>query len=385
MQASEKPPSAFKINSEADSAFLSSLTLCNPKVLFKGAQKNSPIALNLHFQKNLNPDYPLLLTREISIYAHIFGKRKALKTWLRGTPLKTLSAGEITEVVFLTATQFKMDEGDYSEYGFECVVTDINESNLALMKGLRFTTLLLNINAALVPKNTEIFPTLALIKQYKFREIHYRVNTLGTSWNNLRDWLDYLVNSQPALIEIMDIEKGDSGSITLNKIAELMLKHGYILLGDRFFVSKNHSLAYLKRQQKLQYIPPWGASHPSIKDWVGLGIGAIGKIGDAFYQNLRREADYEADIFHGQLPICCSGQYPDKDARHTWKLIEQLVCLHKISLTTEDTSHAPSEKNQEILEKACKNGWMTKKGTDFIIQNQGLNHIQDICTELQHR
>ncbi|MBL4567787.1 MAG: hypothetical protein JKY85_07275, partial [Porticoccus sp.] len=206
MQASEKPPSAFKINSEADSAFLSSLTLCNPKVLFKGTQKNSPIALNLHFQKNLNPDYPHLLTREVSIYAHIFGKRKALKTWFRGTPLKTLSAAEITEVVFLTATQFKMDEGDYSEYGFECVVTDINESNLALMKGLRFTTLLLNINAALVPKNTEIFPTLALIKQYKFREIHYRVNTLGTSWNNLRDWLDYLVNSQPALIEIMGIE-----------------------------------------------------------------------------------------------------------------------------------------------------------------------------------
>jgi hypothetical protein len=385
MQASEKPPSAFKINSEADSAFLSSLTSCNPDVLFKNTKGSSPIALNLHFQKNLNSDYPHLLTKEISIYGRIFGKRKALKTWFRGTPLQTLSAAEITEVAFLTATQFRMDEGDYSEYGFECAVTDINKSNLALMKGLRFTTLLLNIDATLAPRNMEIFPSLALIKQYKFRETHYRLDAAKTNWNNLHNWLDYLVINQPALIEIIGIAKGKNGSIKLNQISEIMFKYNYILLGDRFFVAKDHSLASLKQQKKLQYTPPWGPAHPSIKDWVGLGVGAIGRISDAFYQNLQRGADYEADIFHGQLPICCSGQYPDKDTRHTWELIEQLICLHKISLTPMDTQRAPSEKNQEILKKACENGWMSKKGADLIIQNQGLNHIQDICTDLQHK
>lgn len=383
MQASGKPYSAFKINSEADSVFFSSLASCNPEVLFEGTKGTSPIALNLHFQKNLNSDYPRLLTREISIYAHIFGKRKALKTWFRGTPLKSLSAAEITEVAFLTATQFRMDEGDYSEYGFECAVTDINESNLALMKGLRFTTLLLNIDATLEPRNTEITSLIKLIQQYKFRELHYRLSAGKADWNNLHNWLDYLVIAQPALIEIMGITKSGGSSLRLSQISEIMFKHDYVLLGDRFFVAKDHSLANLKRQNKLQYTPPWGPAHPSIKDWVGLGVGAIGRVGNAFYQNLRREADYEVDIFHDQLPICCSGQYPDKDTRRTWELIEQLICLHKISLTT--TSTPPlSEKNQKTLEKACKNGWMVKKGADLIIQNLGLNHIQDICTDLQN-
>ena len=383
MRASEKPCSTFKISSDADTIFLSSLTSCDRDTLFKSSQKNCPIALNLHFPKNINPDYPHLLTREISIYAHKLGERKALKTWLRGNPLKSLSAAEITEVAFLAATHFQMDEGDHSEYGFECTVSDITENNMALMKGLHFTTLRLSINVSLAPKNSEILSALDLIKQYKFNECHYRLIAKGVSWSNVYSWLDYLVQSHPAILEVMGVDKGENDAVKLNQMTDTMSQHAYILIGDRFFVKNNHSLALLKQRGKLQYTPPWGASHPDIKDWVGLGVGAIGRVGDAFYQNLRSEMEYVADLSQGRLPICCSGQHSNINSQQQWELVEQLICLHKISMPTHKSPRKPVNKTEEILEKACKNGWMTKQGADFIMQSQGLNHLQEICTDLQ--
>ena len=384
MQRSEKLNPAFKINSDADSSLLGLLISCEPNALFSGSQNTSPVALNLHFQKDFNTGYLQLLTKEISIYADKVGTRKALKTWFRGAPLRCLSAAEITELTFLTATHFQMDEEDYSEYGFECALEDINDSNLALMKGLRFTSLLLNLNITLAPQPIVIDSTFESIKQYRFHEVHCRLNAATSNWSHLSNWLHNLVNNRPSLIEINGLEKNTNDTIRLDQITKNMSKFGYILLGDRFFVTENHPLAKLKKQRKLQYTPKWGASHPSIKDWIGIGIGAVGRIGNAFYQNFPMETEYAANLSEGKLPICCSGEYPNQDAVHTWELIEQLVCLHQISLPANKTTLLPSEKTQEILENACKNGWMTKKGSNFIIKDQGLNHIQEICNQLQH-
>ncbi|MDX2463752.1 MAG: hypothetical protein QNK31_04515 [Porticoccus sp.] len=383
MRTPENTSSSFKIRSEADDVFLGSLTPCDRDTLFKCSQKNFPIALNLHFPKNINHDYPHLLTREISIYAHKLGERKALKTWLRGRPLKSLSAAEITEVTFLAATHFQMDEGNHSEYGFECTVSDITENNLALMKGLCFTTLRLNVDVSFAPKNTAILSALNLIEQYKFQECHYRLYTEGARWSSLCGWVNYLVKSHPAIIEIMGKGKDENNAVTLNQMTEKMSQYAYVLIGDRFFVQNNHPLALLKQQGKLQYTPPWGASHPNIKDWIGLGMGAIGRIGGAFYQNLRNEVEYVADLSEGRLPICCSGQHSNKNSQQQWKLVEQLICLHKISMPPHKSRHPAAKKTEEILAISCKNGWMTKQGSDFIMQSQGLNHMHEICTALQ--
>jgi len=373
----------FKINSEADSVFLGVLDSCNPEIMFSHKQEDGPIALNIHFQKNLAPDYPQLLAREMSMYFHRCGKRNAVKTWLRGTPLNGLGAGEITEIAFLMANYFNMDESPHSEYGFECDVSEINTNNLSLMKGLRFTTLLLNIDASMPPENTAMPSAIDLIQQYKFHEIHFRLHTKKACRSTLYHWLGYLSKSKPVLLEISEIETVLNGTIKLDEMADLMAKQGYVLLGDRFFVVKEHPLVELKYQGKLQYTPPWGASHPDIKDWVGLGVGAIGKIGQTFYQNLRKESDYVNDLSLGKLPICCSGKHSNKEAQHTWTMIQQLICLHRISLQQHLLSNRSLRKIKQALEKACQSGWMGNQGMDFVLKREGLNHLRDICRDLQ--
>lgn len=381
MSMPENRHSGFKIRAKTDSVFLGVLDSCSPETMFTEKRDNSPIALNIHFQNNLIPDYVKLLCREMSMYSHRFGKRNAVKTWFRGAPLNELSSGEITEIAFLTANHFHMNESAYSEYGFECRVKDITENNLSLMKGLRFTTLLLNIDAGMPPENPAITSALTLIQQYTFREFHLRLHTSNSDKVNLCHWLEFLATNHPALLEVSDAGKERQDTLKPGDIANLMAKQGYTLLGDRFFVIKDHPLVQLKQHGKLQYTPPWGVSHADIKDWVGLGIGAIGRIGGAFYQNLHKDKEYTNNLLSGELPICCSGHHPNHQGYCAWTMIEQLICHHRISLKPRSKEN---ENVKKVLETACERGWMTARENAFTLTTRGLNHLRDICLSLQH-
>ena len=390
MAVTDKQSPKLETNLQTDSELLGVLDYCNPESMFTKKNNNAPIALNIHFPKNLPNNYPQLVAREMSMYSHRFGKRNTIKTWLRGSPLHQLKSGEITEIAFLAANHFRMTKTPYSEYGFECSVTDLNETNLSLMKGLGFTTLLLNINTCKLPQNDEIAIALERLLEYKYCDIHFRLHNECCSRSTLYHWLAYLVKTQPAFIEIADVTKGLHSTHKLDEMAELMAKQAdYLLLGDRFFVAKEHSLVKLKHCGQLQYTPPWGVSHNNIEDWVGLGIGAVGRINHTFYKNLTKESDYNQQITLGKLPICCSGQHLNKDAQRAWVIIEQLICFHKVSLHELSLSKKLSlskeylEKVKQVLAHASTKGWMAHQGTVFFLKNKGLNHLREICLSLQ--
>lgn len=380
MQVVQKPDETFQVYSGVESEFLSPLVSCNLDTLFKCESETSPVALNLHFPEGLSSDYPHLLARELSLYSQRFGQRRAAKTWLRGAPLNCLNSAEITEIAFLSASNFEMDESIYSEYGFECSVGDINESNLALMKGLRFTTLLLNIDATFAPKTQHIWPLLDLIKQYKFQELQFRLDASNSDSTTLHHWLESMMVSQPQLVELHGLEEM-SEPIMLDQLTKLMSARGYTLIGDRFFVMEHHPLLHLKHLGKLQYTP-WGLSHPEIKDWFGLGIGALGKIGSGFYQNIDNEQEYQSNLTQGMLPIQSSGKYPNDNIAQVSALIEQLICLHQIPNPKNHPLIGENPRIYQVFQQACHKGWMIEKGGNLSISSQGLNHFHEITQNL---
>ena len=379
MQVIQKSNVALQLHSGTESELLSPLVNCSLDTLFKPNVESAPVALNLYFPKDISVDYPQLLSREINLYAQKFGPRNAAKTWLRGSPLGCLRAAEITELAFVTASKFHMDEGIYSEYGFECSIADINESNLALMKGLRFTTLLLNIDATHAPRTQQIWPALDLIKQYKFKELQFRLDASNSDSNTLHHWLESLLVGQPQLLELHGLEEM-SEPILLDQLANLMLARGYSLIGDRFFVAEHHPLLHLKHLGKLQYTP-WGLAHPQTKDWIGFGLGALGKIGNGFYQNTDKEQDYQASLNQDKQPIQFSGMYPN-DNTALWGLIEQLICLHKTQNPDNHSLVKDNPRIYQIFKQACNNGWMVEDGKYLSISSQGLNHLREICRNL---
>ncbi len=379
MHARQSSNVAFKIHSSAESELLSPLVNCSLDTLFKHKPEIAPIALNLYFQEGLSSIYLHLIAQEIRLYAQRFGPQRAAKTWLRGTPLTCLSAAEITEIVFLSASNFQMDEETYSEYGFECTFSDIKENNLALMKGLRFTTILLNIDASLAPKTQQLWPHLDLIKQYKFPELQFRLDTSASDAATLHHWLESLIVGQPQLIELHGLEEMTE-PVMLDQLAKLMSPRGYALIGDRFFVLEGHPLLQLKHLGTLQYTP-WGLSHPQIKNWVGLGVGALGKIGRGFYQNTDTESEYQSNLTQGKLPIQCSGKYPNDDIT-LWTLIEQLICLHRTQNPNNLSLLNDNPKAYQVFHQACNKGWMVEDGNYLSVSGQGLNHLREICRNL---
>lgn len=380
MQVIRKSDETFQVYSGTDAEFLSPLVSCSLDSLFKCKPETSPIALNLHLLEGLSSDYPHLLARELSLYSQKFGQRRAAKTWLRGAPLKCLSAAEITEIAFLSASNFDIDEDIYSEYGFECSVADINESNLALMKGLRFTTLLLNIDATLTPKTQHIWPLLDLITQYKFQEVQLRLDASNSDAATLHHWLESLVVNHPQLIELHGMEDMNE-PIMLDQLTKLMSARGYHLIGDRYFVIEHHPLLQLKLSGKLQYTP-WGLSHHKIKDWVGLGIGALGKIGGGYYQNTDKESEYQSNLSQARLPIQSSGKHPNDNTIQLSALMEQLICLHQIPNLKNHPLIKENPRIHQVFQLACHKGWMVEEENHLRISCQGLNHLHEINRNL---
>ncbi|MEH6616393.1 MAG: hypothetical protein V7699_00990 [Porticoccus sp.] len=380
MQVIRKPDETFQVYSGTDSEFLSPLVSCSLDTLFECKQETSPIALNLHLLEGLSSDYPHLLARELSLYSQKFGQRRAAKTWLRGAPLNCLNAAEITEIAFLSAGNFEMDEDIYSEYGFECSVADINENNLALMKGLRFTTLLLNIDAALTPKTQHLWPLLELITQYKFQELQLRLDVSNSDAATLHHWLESLIVGHPQLIELHGLNDMNE-PIMLDQLATLMSARGYTLIGDCYFVNEHHPLLQLKHSGKLQYTP-WGLSDPKIKDWIGLGIGALGKIGGGYYQNTDKESVYQSYLSQAKLPVHSSGKYPNDNTAQVSALMEQLICLHQIPNLKNHPLIRENPRIHQVFQLACHKGWMIEEEKYLRISSQGLNYFHEISRNL---
>ncbi len=382
MYSNENSSGAFHAHSPMEAEVFKPLLTCAQGKLFDAHPFASPIALNLFFPDEAYPDYVDLLNREIGFYAERFRHRRLTKIWFRGKPLLTMRAGELTELAFYTHQLFSREVGGSEEYGFECQTSDITQGNLALMKGLRFNHLIFSLNTTLPPKKQKITEVLSLIDEYEFQECRYRLDVSNTDPDTLTCWLDNLIAHHPNMIEIQGIDEMD-GSVTLASLAGHFRTQGYRLLGDRFFVPDEHALLSLQQQSDLQYTP-WGLCQQQLGDWLGVGVDALGKLGSGYYQNLMSPEHYRDAIRSNQLPICFSASFAEGHEKTiAWKLVDQLLCYHELPLQSVTAIARVSVKIHEVLEKAEKLDWLIRDQNNLILAENGLNHLTQLCQELQ--
>ncbi|WP_461480789.1 hypothetical protein [Porticoccus sp.] len=372
----------FHVRSPVEAEFLKPLVNCRQDALFTREAVVAPMALNLFFPAVPDPDYADLINREISLYAERFHHRRVTKIWFRGAPLAGMKAGELTELAFHTNLLFSSELGGSGEYGFECKTGDINSDNLALMKGLRFNRILLCIDAAMPPGKQPISQQLDLIDEYRFQEVRYRLSVSDADPDTLRCWLTALLHHKPDMLEIQGLNEMD-GAVPLGTVARQMMENQYHLLGDRFFVPPDHPLMALREQDNVQYTP-WGLCRRQLNDWLGVGLGALGKLGRGYYQNTDQLDRYRQQVSASQLPVCCSGAYPDRQQKpHPWQLVEQLLCLHRVSLPSAAAGLQLSRAIQAVLDEAADKGWLARTDGCLILTATGLDHIHTLCQQLQ--
>jgi len=115
----------------------------------------------------------------------------------------------------------------------------------------------------------------------------------------------------------------------LQMIGQKLTAAGYVYIGMDHFAKPDDELAIAQREGKL-YRNFQGYSTHSDCDLVGLGITSIGRVGDAYIQNVKELDEYDQLISQNKLPVF-KGFELDADDKLRRAVITQLICHFDLS------------------------------------------------------
>jgi oxygen-independent coproporphyrinogen-3 oxidase len=113
----------------------------------------------------------------------------------------------------------------------------------------------------------------------------------------------------------------------LGLTVERLTEAGYVYIGMDHFALPGDELALAKRDRSLHRNFQGYSTHAD-QDLIGLGVSAIGKVGDSYSQNFKTLPDYYAALDSGHLPVQ-RGLELTEDDRIRRAVIQELMC-HEI-------------------------------------------------------
>ena len=115
------------------------------------------------------------------------------------------------------------------------------------------------------------------------------------------------------------------------------LESGYEYIGMDHFALPHDSLAIAKREGKLQRNFQGYSTQPDC-DLIGLGVSAIGRIRNSYYQNAKTLPEYHEALQRGRLPVV-RGVDVDRDDLVRRDLIMALMCHGRIEFADVGRRH----------------------------------------------
>ena len=125
-------------------------------------------------------------------------------------------------------------------------------------------------------------------------------------------------------INILELPSADEKLEIFKFSMDFLLKQGYVYIGMDHFALPEDPLAIAQRQGEL-YRNFQGYSTHAQCDIVGLGLSAIGQVGESFSQNEKDIVRYYAALDDDKLPIV-KGQVINEDDKIRRAVIMDLIC-----------------------------------------------------------
>jgi len=157
---------------------------------------------------------------------------------------------------------------------------------------------------------------------------------------------------------------------------------GYVYIGMDHFAKPDDELAIAQREGHL-YRNFQGYSTHSDCDLVGLGITSIGRVGDAYIQNVKNLDEYHALLSQNKLPVY-KGIELDKDDLIRRDVITQLICHFHLNFTDIEQRHRIAFKSYFATELAGlavmqTDGLLTVNNEGIYVLPGGRLLIRNIC------
>ena len=371
-------------------------------------------ACNKIVTKNRNHAEPYLnnLCREIELQAELFNRERIVDQlhWGGGTPT-FLNYRQMRQLMETTQRNFNLRDDDEGQYSIEVDPRETNDDTIAQLRQLGFNRISLGLQdfdqrvqkaVNRIQTEQQTFAVLEAARKEGFRSTSVDL-IYGLPLQTVETFsrtLDKILTVAPERfsvfnyahlpqrfkvqrqINVNDMPSPDLKLAILQMVIRRLTEAGYIYIGMDHFAKPDDELALAQRQGKL-YRNFQGYSTHSDCDLIGMGITSIGRVGDAYIQNVKDLDTYSRLIGAGRLPIF-KGVELNADDKLRRAVITQLICHFELAF--DEIERAFDIKFAEYftaelkaLEPMASDGLLTLTDQRIAVLPAGRLLIRNIC------
>ncbi len=371
-------------------------------------------ACNKIITKNRQHAEPYLnnLIKEIAMQGSLFDKDRVVNQlhWGGGTPT-FLSFEQMKSLMDATRQNFNLRDDDKGEYSIEVDPRETNNQTIAQLRELGFNRISLGLqdfNPAVqkavnrIQTEQQTFAVLDAARREGFRStsIDLIYGLPLQTVDTFSETLDMLLAVSPDRFSIFNYAHMPTRFKTQRQINDTelptpevkleilqmmgnkLIAAGYVYIGMDHFAKPDDELAVAQREGLL-YRNFQGYSTHSDCDLVGMGITSIGRVGDAYIQNVKQLDEYDNLISQGKLPVF-KGVDLDEDDKLRRAVITQLIChfeLHfnKIEQQFDIIFADYFATELSNLDQMQADGLLIRTDQSIKVQSAGRLLIRNIC------
>jgi oxygen-independent coproporphyrinogen-3 oxidase len=371
-------------------------------------------ACNKIVTKNRKHAEPYLesLCKEIALQGELFDKNRVVNQlhWGGGTPT-FLSFEQMKTLMDATRKHFQLRNDDKGEYSIEVDPRETNDQTIRQLRELGFNRVSLGLQdfdpavqkaVNRIQSEEQTFSVLEAARVEGFRSTNIdliyglplqTVETFGRT-------LDKILAVVPDRFSIFnyahmptrfktqrqindaDMPTPEVKLAILQMVGQRLTEAGYVYIGMDHFAKPDDELAVAQREGHL-YRNFQGYSTHSDCDLVGLGITSIGRVGDAYIQNVKELDEYERMINQGLLPVF-KGVELDDDDKLRRAVITHTICHFELAFATIEKQFAINfvdyfASELEALVPMQADGLLTISTEGFKVLPAGRLLIRNIC------
>ncbi|NOT11441.1 MAG: oxygen-independent coproporphyrinogen III oxidase [Methylococcaceae bacterium] len=321
-------------------------------------------ACNKIVTKNRQHAEPYLdnLCQEIAMLGDLFDSSRVVNQlhWGGGTPT-FLSAEQMRRLMTVTREHFLLKNDDSGEYSIEVDPRETHPETIRQLRELGFNRISLGLQdfdpdvqkaVNRIQTQEQTFRVLNDARAEGFRSTNVDL-IYGLPLQTVESFsktLNTVLEAQPDRFSIFnyahmparfktqrqineaDLPSANDKLAILQMVGQRLTEAGYVYIGMDHFARPDDELAIAQREGKL-YRNFQGYSTHSDCDLIGFGITSIGRVGNAYIQNVKELDAYDQLIKQHQLPVFKGFDLNDDDQVRR-AVITQLICHFELTFAT---------------------------------------------------
>ncbi|MDD5269009.1 MAG: oxygen-independent coproporphyrinogen III oxidase [Methylococcales bacterium] len=362
-------------------------------------------------RKHAEP-YLVNLCKEIAMQGDLFDSSRVVNQlhWGGGTPT-FLSYQQMKQLMAVTRQHFLLKDDDSGEYSIEVDPRETHSQTIRQLRELGFNRISLGlqdfdpavqkaVNRIQTEKQT--FSVLEAARAEGFRstniDLIYGLPLQTVATFSLT--LDKILAAEPDRFSIFnyahmpnrfktqrqinnaDMPSADVKLDILQMVGQRLTAAGYVYIGMDHFAKPDDELAIAQREGKLHRNFQGYSTHSDC-DLIGLGITSIGKVGNAYSQNVKELDEYDQLISQNKLPVF-KGVELDDDDKLRGAVITQLICHFDLTFAAIEKKFSINfadyfAKELEALMHMQTDGLITLSALGIHVLPAGRLLIRNIC------